>query len=280
METRGGAMTLVVSVRVPDGIVVAADSLATLSMDTQAEAVGTVICPHCGQGHEVRLPVQLPPHLGAISTLPYALKLIPLYDEYAMSVFGSSMIGKKTVFSVVRSFCRIHKQPDSLTALNSALSQWLHTKIGETVDLSVLPDDQAYMGYQLSGYESEEQLTLVTTLGKSIGVGENRDSGVTINGEPAVVQKIWELGKTNSQMGSAYNVWSVLDAVDYAKFLISTTADFQKFAMMIPNVGGEIDIALLTPNRFDWIQKKPLADVLLQEQGGKSDEQRPQSTEA
>jgi len=136
------------------------------------------------------------------------------------------------------------------------------------------------MGYQLSGYDGDEQLTLINNLGKSIAVEEQKEPGVSINGEPAVVQKIWELGKTNVQMGSAYNVWSVLDAVDYAKFLISTTADFQRFAMIIPNVGGDIDIALLTPSRFDWIQRKPLADVLLQEQGGKSDEQHPQPAEA
>ena len=103
---------------------------------------------------------------------------------------------------------------------------------------------------------------------------------MTINRETAIVQKIWELSQANAQMGSAFNLWSVLDAVDYAKFLISTTADFQRFATMIPNVGGDIDIALLTPSRFDWIQRKPLADVLLQEQGGKIDEQHTQAPEA
>jgi hypothetical protein len=49
-------VTLVVSVRVPDGIVVAADSLATLSVEAQAIAAGTVACPACGQQHDVQIP--------------------------------------------------------------------------------------------------------------------------------------------------------------------------------------------------------------------------------
>jgi hypothetical protein len=49
------------------------------------------------------------------------------------------------------------------------------------------------------------------------------------------------------------------DAIDYAKFLVQTTADYQRFADMVPNVGGPIEVALITKwIGFRWIQRKKL----------------------
>ena len=41
-------MTLIVSLRIPDGIVIAGDSLTTL-VGQQIEAQSDVVCPHCKQ---------------------------------------------------------------------------------------------------------------------------------------------------------------------------------------------------------------------------------------
>jgi hypothetical protein len=55
------------------------------------------------------------------------------------------------------------------------------------------------------------------------------------------------------------------DAIEYARFLIRTTIDFQRFTDgtnsdkgSIPGVGGDIDIAVVTPTGFEWISRKSL----------------------
>lgn len=55
------------------------------------------------------------------------------------------------------------------------------------------------------------------------------------------------------------------DGIDFALFLIQTTVNFQRFTDGIvkdpgtfPGVGGPIDVAVITPKGFEWIQKKEL----------------------
>ena len=47
--------------------------------------------------------------------------------------------------------------------------------------------------------------------------------------------------------------------------MIRTTAKHQEFSPKMANVGGEIDIGLITPfNGFQWIQQKDLSQTLEQ----------------
>lgn len=49
------------------------------------------------------------------------------------------------------------------------------------------------------------------------------------------------------------------DAIDWAMFIINTTVEAQRFFKAMPqNVGGTIDIAVITPDGFKWIQHKQL----------------------
>ncbi|TFH65071.1 MAG: hypothetical protein E4G91_03795 [Candidatus Zixiibacteriota bacterium] len=55
------------------------------------------------------------------------------------------------------------------------------------------------------------------------------------------------------------------DAIDYARFLIRISIDFQRFTDgtkedpgSIPGVGGDIDIAVVTPSGFEWVSRKNL----------------------
>jgi len=266
-------MTLVVTTRVPDGIVVAADSLATLPMTMEGTAKGPTVCPHCGQQHEVEIPVKLPTITGTLATLPYALKVIPMYKRYALAAFGASIIGTRTIFSLVREFEREHQEPAAVKNLPQDLGNYLFEHLTKAMDVKTIPKGGRALGFHLSGYEQASPLTFITSIGRDVGIEEYGDFGVTVSGETGIVTKLWELKQTHPQMGSAYQAWSVLDAVDYAKFLISTTSNFQRFATMVPNVGGDIDIVLVTPQRFSWVQRKPLVDLLLQQEGGKDDKQ-------
>ncbi len=65
------------------------------------------------------------------------------------------------------------------------------------------------------------------------------------------------------QMEPMVAALSLQDAIDYADFTVRMTAGVQRFANMIPTVGGDVDIALITNySEFRWIKSKALARVL------------------
>jgi hypothetical protein len=48
-----------------------------------------------------------------------------------------------------------------------------------------------------------------------------------------------------------FELLSLADAVDYTKFLVDFTCDYQRFATMVPDCGKPIISATLTPESYD-----------------------------
>lgn len=266
-------MTLVVSVRVPDGVVVGADSLATLKVSGQGRAKTTATCPNCGHEHDIEAVFDLPPGMGTLSTLPYSLKLVPMFGQVAVATSGSGMIGGRTVFSLLVEFQEDYEFKD-LQALADDLGGWLLKRLADSMDVTQIGKDQRALGFQASGYDKGEPKTHIVSIGREVKREDLEGFGVTVSGETAVIKQLWQLRELHPQMGSAYQTWSVLDAAEYIRFAINTTASFQRFLTMVPTVGGDVDVALVTRDgNFRWIDKKPLVDLLLPRTGGaKGDE--------
>jgi hypothetical protein len=55
-----------------------------------------------------------------------------------------------------------------------------------------------------------------------------------------------------------YDAMALQDAVDFSTFAIRTTIDTIRFQARPKNVGGPIDVVVLTPDGPTWIQKKQL----------------------
>ena len=110
----------------------------------------------------------------------------------------------------------------------------------------------------------QKQLTLM--LAKQLRCEDIDELGITLSGVKETALAIIS-DQTNTQFPhpSSYNIkmFSLQDAIDFAEFLIRTTIDCQRFSVMIPNVGGDIDIALVTPfNGFQWIRQKQIGAFL------------------
>ena len=104
---------------------------------------------------------------------------------------------------------------------------------------------------------------IIINIGKKSRIKEQVGSGCTWGGDGQVVNQLWELGKKDPRRSTQYGGFSLQDAVDYAEYLINATANFQRFANMIPSVGGEVDIGLITPFRpFTWIKCKALTEQI------------------
>ena len=260
-------MTLIVSVRVPDGIIIAADSVSSISaMGQSLTAKGKTKCPNCGKEHDFAAPIQVPLGPGITSTLPYSQKLQPLWNRFGVGTHGTGILGNKSIFSIVREFENTTNNT-SLPETAKKLSQHLHKEVKKIPGFKKIPNNVFALGFQIVGYHEDKLYTISVDIGKEIQSTEWIGFGTTTSGYIIVATKLWELKGMGPELGQPYQAWSIQDAADYSEFLIETTAKYQRFANVIPTVGGDIDIGIVLPsNRFKWMRRKQLASLLIAEE--------------
>jgi len=67
-------------------------------------------------------------------------------------------------------------------------------------------------------------------------------------------QYITHVVKDSENLGTfsgTYEKMTLADAVDYTRFLVSFTCDYQRFATMVPNCARPITSAMLTPEGYE-----------------------------
>lgn len=263
-------MTLIASTRVPDGIVIAADSMSTIRIQPpQLSAKGKTTCPNCGKEHDFSAGIEVPVGEGVSTTLPYSQKLLPLWHKFGVGTHGMGAIGNRSVFACVRYFESVRKE-DGIRETGNKLASYLRNELKKTMgeqEFKKIPKDRYVMGFQIVGYEKGNPISITVDIGKRNLVKEWTGFGATVSGAIYVAKKLWELKGLGPQLHQPYPAWSVQDAVDYCEFLVETTAKYQRFANVIPSVGGEIDVGLVLPsNTFRWIKRKRLTSILLEEE--------------
>ena len=266
-------MTLIVSVISADGIVIAGDSLSSLNRQINMKKSELVFCPHCKKKHTVNANFQ-----GNVvqATYSHTEKVFSFLENYGIGVFGSGVIGGHSVNFLIRAFQHeIEKQKkaiDSVANLAEEIGVNLHNLLKKQLEIEKksLDDFQknhTFLGFQVVGYDGLQPKIIEVLLGKDVRYNEFSQLGCYASGNREVVTAIWELYKKNPEGHPIYEVFSLQEAVDYVDFLISSTISFQRFSPITPNVGGEIDIALVRPfdKKIQWIRQKPLGKLL---QGG------------
>lgn len=264
-------MSLIISLSVPDGIVVAADSLSTSQNLVEIVTQETDFkCPHCKK--EIgQQELKLPPFPIPFSASSYTQKLFPLFRKYALGSFGLGIINKRSIYYHVNSFER-ENQEDIPESIDSVLDKLVHYFENQLLvqfpkHKEEAPDNSYPFGFHLNGFEEQNGIEIGVThevyLGKE-NVHRKRDAiGCTFGGEGYVVKKLWEIKKQDPRRGVRYGLLTLQDAIDLSEFYIDTTSTFQKFANDVPTVGGSIDIALVTPfHGFRWIKRKKLIGIL------------------
>jgi hypothetical protein len=257
-------MTLTICVRVPDGVVLAADSLASIMQVLTPQAAIAGKCPKCKE--DIKLDdLTLPPINMPAGGSWYAQKLYNIGKRnIGVAVYGTPFLDGRTVESHIREFekTRIVGE-ETVEEVSNKLKEFFHDVIKRDVkDLTKIPEKKVVTGFQVAGYDKEDARigkTFLVTIGREAKVEPTHTAGYGVNfgGDGRVVSKLWREDPDLPIAKPMYQALNFQDAIDYAIFLIRTTIEYQRFATMVPVVGGDIDVAIITHHGgFKWIQHK------------------------
>jgi hypothetical protein len=263
-------MTLVVSLRVPDGVVLAADSLQT-TQGQLTPLLNDLKWKDDKTGKEINIPkLELPPIQIPTSVSSYALKLFPFRKKYGIATFGSAIINERTIYNHIKKIEISTKNDiDSVSKVAELIKDYFVKQLDEhiTRQKRKIKENSYLVGFQIAGYESDDDLigrTIEVIIGNPSKVSTIDNIGCTVSGDSYVVKRLWNIKEGQPINTDAnFGAFSLTDAIDYAKFLINTTSNFQRFSNRIPTVGGDIDIALITSySGFKWIKSKEITKIL------------------
>jgi len=256
-------MSLVISLRVPDGIVLATDSL----MIFQTQAVPKeefVRCPSC----EAKIPHSLispPPSVLSPGSSNVQKLFCIKKRNIGVAVFGMPFLTGRTIESHIRDFEKKVFENETVERVAAKVEEYFRAELNKEVgNLEHIPEHQFPLGFQLAGYDEEE-----INIGKTFSIEIGRTSrveplhikgyGCSISGDQRVILKLWKEDPNIAIPMPPFQLLPLQDAIDYAIFLIDTTIKFQRFTPMTPTCGGSIDIAVITHHSgFQWIKKKEL----------------------
>ena len=263
-------MTLILSFRTPEGIVIAGDSLSTLTTTGWTGQSVNIDCPSCKHKHQVNVPTPITPQ----TTFSYTQKIFPFCKKYGIGTFGTaSLLGRSIHFNIQSienglknqnpTFQTVHDVASYVgVEIQKILAEQLILE-GTSIDLQ--PVDQYPLGIQVIGYDNDIPKTIETFIGRDVRHRVTETVGYTSSGQSYVINEIQRL-YTQPLISPALEAFSLQDAIDYVDFLINTTIQYQRFTRVMPNVGGSIDIGLITPfDDFKWVRQKSLDKILERE---------------
>lgn len=264
-------MTLIVSLSTPDGIVLAGDSLSTMTTNKLLEGDFTVQCPSCQGSHAFRGRI---PNVYSSNTLSHAQKILPFLEKYAIGTFGLGQILGKSIYFILREL--ENSQLKNPTPINTTHDIAIY--IGNHIQLLLLQQirqesqnpnleiqEGIYpIGFQIVGYDNDLPHIIEMHVGRDLKINIHNELRITYTGQVDVVNTLFGRFNTNPEERPVFQYFSLQDAIIYTEYLIKTTEIYQRFSSNMPNVGGEIDIALVTPfDNFKWIKRKSLQAKLL-----------------
>ena len=207
------------------------------------------------------------------STWPYTQKLFLVKERFGLATYGWGFVNNRSIYNhvidLVPKLPEQKEHQDYFQQLSDFIVKYFHDQLVAylakmQLPLDLQPDDWFPFGFQFVGFargKNSEPVsrTHLIRIGKKVKIDCYDEIGCTISGDPTVVHMLWNAPSHRLNLAS----FSLQDAVDYVKFLIRTTADYQRFSGSMPTVGGEIDVALLTNHRgFQWIEQKELYRML------------------
>lgn len=272
-------MTIVISMKVPDGLALAADSITAL-YGASSEEDGA------SSEEEVRV----------VQTYEHGEKLARLGKTLIGTLtYGIGGIGNRTIGSLISEF--VTERFDSglpneenykVSDIAQNLCDFFHERYEDSYEDE---ENQPVLGFIISGYSAGSffpedygfQLPRETEISR---IRPDRDGspifGVAWRGFTEPVERFvkgisthaWDALNENTSLDvteeliteisnqSGYSIpygsMPLQDAVDYVNLLANIAKGVSRFIPEAPPVGGKIELATITYEEFDWIVRKSL----------------------
>jgi len=241
-------MSLIIVVYVPEGIVMASDSRQSITIGGTRPT-----------GEEFKVET--------VNSDAVMKTFFLDQQQVGISNFGQDLLDGVPMASFIRRFIE-----EALVAADDVT-----TIPGKLVGYFRKSFPKADVGFHVTGYKKEGKFNIPYVYHCHVGRNkvERRNAkpdgsiiyGATWSGQIDILTSIInpvavkdEKGKDKIIRSPAPIIWDAMtlqDAIDFSIYAIRTTIDTMRFQARPKNVGGPIDVLLLTPESPpDWIQKK------------------------
>lgn len=241
-------MSFVITVYVPDGIVMASDSRQSIIIHKQGE----------GSEHNSLETIN--------SDYVYKTYLFPR-QFVGINTFGEFVLGRMTVESHLKRFEEEKiREKDDVATIAEKLHDFFNTEF-----------PGANTSFHVAGFKKESGRTIphvyncqisqngLKRLNSRPGTRDGVAYGASWGGQADVVAAILSPGpplitpegkQLPPKPPIIWETMPVQDAIDFAIYAVRTTIDTIRFQARSKSVGGPVDVLLLTSSKATWIQRK------------------------
>jgi len=237
-------MSLIITLYVREGIVMASDSRLTLDV-TERQEDKKIVHVAVGQTDSTYKTFLAPNNIGISTYGAASIQGVPIsgyIETFISEQLGQGDQDAETVASLILQYFRNIPDPPNT-------------------------------GFLVAGYKTEnnhriQQIWRVLVATRQV-VQENKpnEQGVIWDGEKDIllrlIQPLWFRDDTgNYQQLPTHKIpwqfFTLQDAIDYAIYAVRTTIDAIRFQMRPKTVGGPIDVLVIKPNEASFIKRKEL----------------------
>jgi len=252
-------MTLVIATYVPEGIVMASDSRQSITIGGKTP-----------NGKDI-------PRIDTInSDSVYKTYLLSRKDkndnpifEVGVNSFGQNLLGGVSTASHIKRFSEQElTDSDDVTSIPKKLVKFFKKSF-----------PNADTGFNIAGYKIENKTSIPYVYYCHVGKGifnQRKNTkpdgsiayGASWSGQGDVITNLINPILITDEHGKerviklfypiAWDAMPLQDAIDFSIFAIRTTIDTIRFQARPKNVGGPIDILVITPDGAKWIKRKEL----------------------
>jgi hypothetical protein len=261
-------MSIGIAIAVPDGIALAADTQTTWQQRiTKAKDKQT------GNEFELADPIQVPVGWSRMARKLFAVDMAG--NTYSIVTAGEAQLNSKTMYAVFRSAAKQYTGTGAPADVSQYFANHLKSQLAMQHSCAVTDLNQQSINvceYILAGYEDkdvakpflESHMVFSGTL--KINKAQNtsghllkwtntnegsRYGGCWIGRAAYITHIVKHSNKDLPPISGQYHMMTLADAVDYTRFLVAFTCDFQRFAVTVPDCGRPIVSARLNPEHYD-----------------------------
>lgn len=260
-------MSIGIALAVPDGIALAADTQTTWS-----QVILKAKDKNTGNEFDLADPISVPVGWSKMARKLFGVDMKG--KQYAVITAGEAQLNSKTMYAVVQSAAHKYTGPGDIHDVGSYLGNHLKQELAQQFSCQVnqlAAQSRKVCELVLATYESDDvakpmiESHLIFS-GQINFNGKPNNSGHILkwanHTQPVRYHGCW-IGRAEfishvvnhknpklPPISGQFGMMTLADAVDYTKFLVEFTCDFERFAIMVPDCGRPITSARLTPGCY------------------------------